>query len=104
MKIKSFYSFLKGIKRKLKHATSAIIGLTSRKVIEKYEYESGGLLELVMITVNNPDVRIKLRYDQDSLAENKEANRKASRANKISFVALGLAIISIVVTVILYFA
>lgn len=65
MKIQPFYAFLDGIKRKLKHATSAIIGLTSRKVIEKYEYQDGGLCEFVMITVNNPDVQIKLRFDED---------------------------------------
>ncbi|MHA1556553.1 MAG: hypothetical protein ACTSPM_06405 [Candidatus Heimdallarchaeota archaeon] len=54
--------------------------------------------------VENKVSKDSLKTEQDSLAENKEANKKASRANKISFMALGLAILSIVITVILYFA
>lgn len=66
MDINTFYSFLEGIKRKVKHATSQISDLRNRKVIEKFEYPEGGLCELIMITVNNPNVQVKLRFDEDS--------------------------------------
>ena len=66
MKIQPYYAFLEGIQRKIKHATSAILALRNRKVIEKFEYPEGGLCELIMITVNNPDVQVKLRFDEDS--------------------------------------
>ena len=66
MKIQPYYAFLEGIQRKIKHATSAILALTNRKVVAKFEYEEGGLCELIMITVNHPDIQVKLRFDEDS--------------------------------------